>query len=266
MNGWLAGGTVGVNAQPGSFVFGVEGEWMWTGIKGNQTAVFDLGGGVTQTLGLETNINWLAIAAARAGFVAADRLMVYGKAGVTLADERHTLTQSTIVPGFSSVFNLEAKALHTEIVAGAGVEYALGGNWSAKFEYDYIKMLAQNFTGTGTQSVERRADRAIGRFRGPVLKDAAGPAPDQIRRELSLQPGAGRSQCPILIRASRNAAVVGFPEQIGQTKGSHSAGLFLSARSRKRGAIATLAGNRRPMPCRTNRRPTRTRRFWALVE
>ena len=32
----LAGGTGGVNVQSGVFVFGVEGEWMWTGIKGGQ--------------------------------------------------------------------------------------------------------------------------------------------------------------------------------------------------------------------------------------
>jgi outer membrane immunogenic protein len=43
-NGWLAGGTVGVNAQAGVFVFGVEGEWMWTGIKGSQTTIFNVVG------------------------------------------------------------------------------------------------------------------------------------------------------------------------------------------------------------------------------
>ena len=37
VDGWLAGGTGGVNVQSGVFVFGVEGEWMWTGIKGGQT-------------------------------------------------------------------------------------------------------------------------------------------------------------------------------------------------------------------------------------
>jgi outer membrane immunogenic protein len=152
-NGWLAGGTVGVNAQAGAFVFGVEGEWMRTGIKGSQTSFIDLGAGRTRTLGLESKVNWLAIAAARAGFVVGDRLLVYGKAGVALADERHTFTRNTSGPTGSFVFDLSAKALHTGVVAGAGAEYALGGNWSAKLEYDYIKMLAQNFTATGTQNI-----------------------------------------------------------------------------------------------------------------
>jgi outer membrane immunogenic protein len=34
------------------------------------------------------------------------------------------------------------------VVGGAGAEYALGGNWSVKAEYDYIRMLAQSFTAT----------------------------------------------------------------------------------------------------------------------
>ena len=38
VKGWLVGGTVGANAQAGAFVFGVEGEWMWTGIKGSQNS------------------------------------------------------------------------------------------------------------------------------------------------------------------------------------------------------------------------------------
>jgi outer membrane immunogenic protein len=63
--------------QSGVFVFGVEGEWMWTGIKGGQTFT-DAFGGASQTITLETSIDWLAIA--RAGFVVGDKLLLYGKA------------------------------------------------------------------------------------------------------------------------------------------------------------------------------------------
>jgi outer membrane immunogenic protein len=109
--------------------------------------------GRTDTQRLESKVNWLAIAAARAGFVVGDRLLVYGKAGVALADERHTINQvSSFANGDSFARDLSAKALHTGVVAGAGAEYALGGNWSAKLEYNYIKMLAQSLTATGTDS------------------------------------------------------------------------------------------------------------------
>jgi outer membrane immunogenic protein len=153
VRGWLAGGTVGVNAQAGAFVFGVEGEWMWTGISGSQVFAVDAGPGSSATFGLATKVNWLAIAAARAGFVVGDKLMIYGKAGVALADETHTLDQAIDTGPVSFTQHISAKALHSGVVVGAGAEYALGGNWSAKFEYDYIRMLGQLYTGSGFQSI-----------------------------------------------------------------------------------------------------------------
>jgi outer membrane immunogenic protein len=53
----------------------------------------------------------------------------------------------------STVTALNAKPVHTGVVVGAGAEYALGGNWSAKIEYDYIRMFGQAFTGTGIETV-----------------------------------------------------------------------------------------------------------------
>ena len=151
-NGWLAGGTVGVNAQAGAFVFGVEGEWMWTGIKGSQTVTTDFGG-ASFTDSLESKINWLAVASARAGFVVGDRLLVYAKGGVALADEKHSHDLAQSVIGLGTVTaSASGRAVHTGIVVGAGAEYALGGNWSAKLEYDYIRMLAQNVIATGTET------------------------------------------------------------------------------------------------------------------
>ena len=153
VDGWLAGGTGGVNVQSGVFVFGVEGEWMWTGIKGGQTFTNTLFG-LTQTATLETGIDWLAIASARAGFVVGDKLLLYGKGGVAIAGERHSLNLTQTSPGFGSTsFVLNAKAVHTGVVVGAGAEYALGGNWSARIEYDYIRMAGQTFTGTGTETI-----------------------------------------------------------------------------------------------------------------
>ena len=148
VDGWLAGGTGGVNVQSGVFVFGVEGEWMWTGIRGGQT--FAGANGNPGSTTLETRIDWLAIASARAGFVVGDKLLLYGKGGVAIAEEKHSINLAATVPGGTALIALNAKPVHTGVVAGAGAEYALGGNWSAKIEYDYIRMFGQAFTGTGT--------------------------------------------------------------------------------------------------------------------
>ncbi len=148
VNGWLAGGNGGFNVQSGVFVFGVEGEWMWTGIKGGQSIVQDFGG-----VSAHTTIDWLAIASARVGFVAGDRLLVYGKGGVAIASEKHSLTETQTTAGvLTGIADVTAKSVHSGAVAGVGAEYALGGNWSVKGEYDYIKMIPQNFTGVGTQT------------------------------------------------------------------------------------------------------------------
>lgn len=147
-SGWLAGGTIGVNAQSGSFVFGVEGEILATDIKGNTATSGSNAGGVVNST-FSNKIDWLALASVRAGFVVGDRLMLYGKGGVAIAQEQHTATASQNIPALSLV--MSGKAVHTGVVVGAGGEYAIAPNWSVKAEYDYIKMLAQQvqFTANG---------------------------------------------------------------------------------------------------------------------
>ncbi len=153
VDGWLAGGAGGVNVQSGVFVFGVEGEWLWTGIRGGQTFAF-ASGGTSQTTTLESRIDWLAIASARAGFVVGDKLLLYGKGGLAIAQEQHSFGATQIIAGAgSATFAANAKAVHTGVVVGAGAEYALGGNWSARIEYDYIRMAGQGFTGIGSATI-----------------------------------------------------------------------------------------------------------------
>ena len=149
VDGGLAGATLGANVQSGHFLFGVEGDWMWSAIRGNQNIPFTGALAPGGTI-LDSKVNWLATASGRAGFVIADKLLLFGKAGVAVADERHSLNQTVSNP--TGAVSLSGSAVHTGIVVGAGAEYALGGNWSIKAEYDYIKMSDQAFTGVGTAS------------------------------------------------------------------------------------------------------------------
>ena len=150
MRGWLAGGTIGANAQAGSFVFGVEGEILKTGIKGSAT-VASAPGGAAQTVAYDSKIDWLALASARAGFVVGSNVLLYGKGGVAIAQETHSLGMSLDLPGQGTVVsNIAAKPVHTGVIAGVGGEYALASNWSVKLEYDYIRMFQQQLVATGT--------------------------------------------------------------------------------------------------------------------
>lgn len=156
VKGGMAGGVVGANAQAGVFVVGVEGEGFWSGGKGASsfaTPAVALG---TQINNLSTQIDWLALASLRVGFVAADRWLIYGKAGVALAHGQHALAATQTTPGFGTFsFALTGDALHTGAVAGVGVEYAFGGNWSAKVEYDYLAFRQQDIQLIGPESINQ---------------------------------------------------------------------------------------------------------------
>ena len=172
-DGWLAGGSIGANVQAGSFVFGVEGEILGTGIDGNYAQTAAVPGATTNTIALSSKIDWLALATARAGFVVGSNLMVYAKGGIAIAEERHTLNLTQTGPAASA--SLATKAIHTGVAVGAGAEYAISPNWSIKAEYDYVKMFPQKLVVSGT---------AVGVF-GPEVVDFVAPV-DKVNQDLHL--------------------------------------------------------------------------------
>ncbi|MGB6567251.1 MAG: outer membrane beta-barrel protein, partial [Xanthobacteraceae bacterium] len=83
-SGFLGGAQVGVNTQFNWFVVGVEGDFSWTSmIKGTST---DTAGNI-----MTTSPQWTSTVTGRVG-AAFDRLLVYGKAGVALAEDESTFT------------------------------------------------------------------------------------------------------------------------------------------------------------------------------
>jgi opacity protein-like surface antigen len=148
---WLAGGTVGVNAQSGRFVFGVEGEILATGIKDSFSWLRVIGP-TSLSVAYASKIDWLALATARAGFVVGDAWMFYGKGGIAIAQEQHTAVAGQHFNGITTAFNHAGSAIHTGAVVGVGAEYAFAPNWSVKAEYDYVRMFAQRvqFSGIAT--------------------------------------------------------------------------------------------------------------------
>jgi outer membrane immunogenic protein len=129
-SGGVAGGTVGVNWQTGGFVFGVEGDWDWSGINTGTTAT------ICQVTGTcQTGNNWLATLRGRAGY-AADRVLFYGTAGGAFAN------MQTV---FNGVTTTHDQAGWT---AGAGIEWAFADNWTAKVEYLFVDIGSGNFNCT----------------------------------------------------------------------------------------------------------------------
>lgn len=123
--GALLGGTIGYNMQTGVWVWGLEGDFDASWMKGTDTTAGTLcAGGV----GCEGKNSWFATARGRIGY-SFDRWLPYITGGAAFADEKIT------VPNGLS----ESK---TKIgwTLGAGLEYAFLGAWSAKIEYLYADL------------------------------------------------------------------------------------------------------------------------------
>ena len=115
----MVGGTIGYNWQAlGSpWVFGLEGDIDWTNIKGTFTSV-------TCPTGCQTKNTWLH-ARGRIGY-AWDRVMPYVTGGAAFKASQ---------AGFAGV-----KSTKAGWTAGAGIEAALAGNWTAKVEYLHVDL------------------------------------------------------------------------------------------------------------------------------
>jgi outer membrane immunogenic protein len=148
--GGMVGGTVGYNWQaPGSpWVFGLEGDGDWADIRGTFT-------NAACPTGCQTKINWQATARGRIGY-AWDRVMPYVTGGLAVGGVEANQG------GFPGVNDTRAGW-----TAGAGIEAALGGNWSAKLEYLHVDLGHTN-CGPVTCSVPTRVGFQAEEVRGGV--------------------------------------------------------------------------------------------------
>jgi outer membrane immunogenic protein len=120
VDGGLVGGTIGYNYQFGRAVLGVEGDLDWSGLRGSTT-------GAGCPAGCTTNDSWLSTVRGRLGY-AADRFMPYITGGGAFGN----INASTPGGGGS--------ATNAGWTIGAGLEFAIAGNWTAKAEYLYVDL------------------------------------------------------------------------------------------------------------------------------
>ncbi|WEK06025.1 MAG: TonB-dependent receptor [Candidatus Devosia phytovorans] len=122
----------GANYQLSSnFVLGVEGEVSWGGTEFSAMTSRDTY--------FDGSIDWLASLSARAGF-SADRFLVYGKGGVTVAG-----TSMGRVIADNRMISQDSASGWT---LGAGVEYAVSDNLSIKGEYSFTTLSGGSYGGT----------------------------------------------------------------------------------------------------------------------
>jgi opacity protein-like surface antigen len=132
LSGAIAGGQIGFNWQAGMFIFGAEIDGQWSGQQGSFTVA------CTTSCAASENVRIKSLATARGRFgLAFDWMMPYVTAGAALVNASDDLiaTAGGLTGSFQS---FGASTLGW--TAGAGVEVALWGNWSAKLEYLHIQV------------------------------------------------------------------------------------------------------------------------------
>jgi outer membrane immunogenic protein len=151
-SGFVGGGQFGYNwmAAP-NWLFGVEAD-----VSGA-----DQHGSVINPSGttlFDEKIDAFGTARGRVGYVA-NNWLFYGTGGFAWSDDTFTRTQLFAIPGSPPAGDVHANSpTRTGWSAGAGIEYGLAKNWTARVEYLHLDLGDQSFGFTASNGVFRGID------------------------------------------------------------------------------------------------------------
>lgn len=163
--GAIGGLQAGYNHQINQWVLGVEGDIGWTNLRGgracgtangldaNGVPIPGPAGFTPAFLTCQDRMDWIATATARVGY-AYERTLYYVKGGAAFTEDRLAIG-CIIDPALNgggggvaprrcanqagvTTNGFTGSSSRVGWTIGYGVEFALGNNWSAKAEYDYI--------------------------------------------------------------------------------------------------------------------------------
>lgn len=123
VDGGIAGAHLGYLQQHGYWVFGIEGDFEWWGVNGDDGSAQGVRDGIDG--------QWLASIRGRLGW-SHDRLLVYATGGWQWGNI--DITQSSVSPTVSAALNYTIDGW----TAGGGVEYALNDHIILGAEYRYM--------------------------------------------------------------------------------------------------------------------------------
>ena len=122
VSGGLVGGTIGYNWQASQWVFGLEGDIDWSGIRGSTSS------GICAGTSCETRKIGSGTVRGRIGY-AFDRFLPYVTGGLAVGDIKAS------VAGLGSTSDT-----NVGWAVGGGIEASIAGPWTAKIEYLYVDL------------------------------------------------------------------------------------------------------------------------------
>jgi outer membrane immunogenic protein len=144
LNGVVGGGQIGYNWQMQNWVWGLEADIQGTGERGSRDITCPIGACTPPPVGalvipgpavpatLTQQIDWFGTLRARGGILLTPRVLLYATGGLAYGNVNTSETIGAV--GFS------ADDLRVGYTVGAGIEGAIGGNWTARLEYLYVDL------------------------------------------------------------------------------------------------------------------------------
>jgi outer membrane immunogenic protein len=150
--GGLFGAQAGYNFQSGSFVYGVETDIQWSGIKGSGSVNSSCCVPALAPEGTNTasaNLQWFGTLRGRFGYTAFDRALVYATGGLIFGQE--SVSGLLAFPA-AIIYPASAGTTRAGWTLGGGLQFAFTQSLSGKIEGLYYDMGSQtiSFTNAGT--------------------------------------------------------------------------------------------------------------------
>lgn len=159
-SGAVGGFEAGYNWQLGTnWLVGLEADLSLSGLSGQAsgTSVLQTAGSFTQSINAQTSTDWYGTVRGRLGWLATPDLMLFGTGGFAYGRVVDSVNYTfNGAPGvsfpetasgfsFSCTSNIpcflgSSSGIRTGWTAGAGAEWRLAQNWSAKIEYEFVDL------------------------------------------------------------------------------------------------------------------------------
>ena len=172
VNGPVAGLFVGGNYQIDKVVLGVEGDWQWSNLLGNNQILAPLGAAGTFPSGpflVSTTVKDYASVRGRLG-LAFDRFLVFGTGGWAWGNP---LTSYALI-GAAPFFNNGRSS--TGWTSGLGVDYAFTDSVVGRIEYRYTSLETSGFVSAATNTAAASDRLSISDLRAGIAYKIGGPS------------------------------------------------------------------------------------------
>jgi len=158
-SGFIGGGQIGYNWQQDAIVYGVEADLNYLDVKKSYSTTGLVGVvpnyGFTNTSKSSSSINWLSTIRGRAGY-AVNKALFYVTGGLAFGDTKSSSSSiGTDNNTDFDVFSGSKSSVRFGGVIGAGAEYALNDNLSARVEAEYFNL------GTSKYGVDAQPGLAL---------------------------------------------------------------------------------------------------------